>query len=101
MAILSFFPLADARRTRFETRRAIAEFGGWSASVVLCACYRTPAMRWLEDPTLESVLWQAQLALFAWTWLIGAMLIAAAVASLFDCRVQNRGRGAGVAGEML
>lgn len=90
MAILNLFPLADARRTRFETWRALAEFGGWSAIALIFAYYRAPAMRWLEDPTFESVPWPAQLALFASTWLIGAMLITAAVASLFGGSARRR-----------
>ena len=85
-AILNLFPLADARRTRFETWRAIGEFGGWSAIALLFAYYRAPAIQWLEQPTFGAVPWPVGLAIGVGAWLVGAAIFVGTLASLFGCR---------------
>lgn len=91
MAFLNLMPLT-ARRTRSDTWRAISEFGGWSAIALAFVYYRAPAVRWLENPTFDYLPWQAELALFVVQWLVGAMLIVGAVASLFGGNGRRRER---------
>lgn len=63
--------------------------GRWTGAALLFAM-REPAMRWLERPTFGFVPWQAWLVLLVGQWLIGVVLIAGVVASLFGGSSQSR-----------